>query len=248
VSNEDLTILPKDLGGVNTPVYLNNNLMYGYYIYTPSGYSNNTYEYPLLVFLHGSGQVGNSKVTQSDLQRVNAYGPGYNITQNKWAPRYPMIVVSPQTTNLNFDADSLNTFINYIVNNYRINPHRIYLTGLSLGGAGTFTYLATYPNNNIAAAVPMSSPYEKRTNINNLLTVPIWTFVGGADANASKLVTTIDMINQLKPIYKAKITIFPGVGHNCWDLVYSGSGMGSEDKNYDLFNMSIYDWMFQYKK
>lgn len=245
----DLTSLPQDLGGLHTPVYLTSSIRYGYYVYTPSGYTNNQANYPLLVYLHGSGDVGNSLVNPADLNRILNYGPPQLIFKKKWSPKYPMIVVSPQSSGV-FVADSLNEFIKYIIKTYRINTHRIYLTGLSLGGSGTFNYLTSYPNNGsyVAAAIPMSAAYEKHINISNLVKIPIWTFIGEDDVNASKLVTTIDLINQLNPTYKAKITIFPGVGHNCWDLAYSGSGMGKESKSYDAFNMSIYDWMFQYSK
>ncbi len=249
VSDADLIALPKDLGGVQTPVFLTKNIKYGYYVYTPSGYTGNQANYPLLVYLHGSGDVGNSLTNPTDLKRILNYGPPQLIYNKKWSPKYPMIVVSPQSS-VGFIPDSLNEFIKYVIKTYRINTHRIYLTGLSLGGGGTFSYITNYPNNGsyVAAAIPMSAPYEKHTNISNLVKIPIWTFIGGDDVNVLKLVTTIDLINQLSPTYKAKITVFPGVGHNCWDLAYSGSGMGRESKSYDAFNMSIYDWMFQYSK
>ena len=249
VSDADLKALPKDLGGVQTAVFLNNNIQYGYYVYTPSGYTNNQASYPLLVFLHGVGEEGNSMIDPNYLKRILTYGPPELIYKKNWSPKYPMIVVSPQSIK-GFTPDSLHKFLQYIISTYRINTHRIYMTGLSLGGAGTFSYICNFPNNGsyVAAAIPMSAPYEKHTNINNLVKTPIWTFIGGNDVGFSKLTVTIDLINQLSPTYKAKITVFPGVGHNCWDLAYSGSGMGSESKSYDTFNTNIYDWLFQYAK
>lgn len=248
-SDADLTILPKDAGGVQTPVYLTNTIPYGYYVYTPSGYTNNQASYPLLVFLHGSGEVGNSMTTPNTIKRVLAHGPPELISKKNWSPKYPMLVVSPQCSST-FDPDSLNEFIKYIIKTYRVNTHRIYLTGLSLGGGGVFDYMTHYANNSsyVAAAVPMSAAFEKRTNLSYLVNVPIWTFVGQDDTVFPKLKYTIDLINQLKTTLKAKITVFPGIGHDCWDLAYAGTGKGSESKSYDAFNTNIYDWLFQYAK
>ncbi len=246
-SYADLKALPKDLGGTHTPVYLSQGLVYGYYVYTPSGYVNNQAEYPLLIFLHGSGEVGNSALNKPDLQRVLTHGPPSMINNKNWSTTYPMIVISPQCT-FKFKPDSLNLFIKYVLAKYRINTHRVYLTGISTGGSDIYNYLSQYSKNGyIAASVPMSVGFDKQPNIANLANLPIWTFCGEADVQ--KIQQDLDIvaaINQTQPQLKAKITTFPGVGHNCWDITYTGSGMGSENKSHDAFNMSIYDWMFQY--
>ena len=250
-SDADLKSLPKDQGGVQTAVYLNNNIDYGYYIYTPSGYSSNQDKYPLLIFLHGGGEEGNSQVDPNYLKRVLTHGPPELISKKQWSPVYPMIVVSPQETGSRFDPDSLQHFIKYIVSNYRINTHRIYLTGLSMGGISAYNYLSKYAKTGyVAAAVPLSIRFDANRYPNplDLLNFPLWTFVGSADIGVNDCINIANSINQLKPALKAKLTIFPGVGHDCWDPVYSGSAMGTGDKNYDPFNMSIYDWMFQYSK
>lgn len=248
-SDADLKSLPKDLGGVQTAVYLNSNIDFGYFIYTPSGYSSNQAYYPLLVFLHGVGEKGNSMLDHNVLSRLLIHGPPELISQKKWAPKYPMIVVSPQCVSY-FDTAAMRNFMNYIIKTYRVNIHRIYFTGLSLGANGVFQYMTQYGDQSyVAAAFPMSAAYENHPNIANLSNIPIWTFCGENDYSIfPKLVMTIDDLNKFNPPVKAKITGFPGIGHDCWDLVYSGSGMGTEDKNYAPFNMSIYDWMFQYSK
>ncbi len=249
-SDADLKALPKDLGGIQMPVLLNNtdNTSYGYYVYTPSGYQSNNTSYPLLIFLHGGGEVGNSLTTPGEINRVLAHGPPQMISQHRWAPTYPMIVVSPQTTTLGFKPAELNTFINYIISKYRINIHRVYLTGLSMGGGSAFHYIAAYPNGYIAAAVPMSAALDKQVDHSPLKNFPLWSFCGGNDTPLPQLIATTNEILSFIPSIKPRLTVFPGVGHDCWDLVYSGSGMGSESKSYDTFNMSIYDWMFQYAK
>lgn len=251
VSNADLTILPKDVGGTHKPVYLTSNIPFGYYIYTPSGYDNNQASYPLLVCLHGGGERGNSMTNPDELKRVLYHGPPLLITQKTWAPRYPMIVASPQCSQY-FDPALLNDFIKDLISRYRINTHRIYLTGLSMGGGGTFNYLATYSTKGyVAAAVPMSGSFEgnvSATTYSNISKLPVWAFCGEADGALADLLTTINSINQYKPSLKPKLTVYPGLGHDVWEITYTGSGMGKESKSYDAFNMSIYDWMFGYSK
>lgn len=250
-SYTDLNDLPKDLGGVQTPVLLNNtnNTSYGYYVYTPSGYQNNNSSYPLLVFLHGTGEMGNSMTTPSELTRVLTYGPPALINKKMWSPKYPMIVVSPQCSQTDkiFQPDVLNEFIKSIISKYRINTHRIYLTGLSFGGGATWNYLITYSDKGyVAAAAPIASGGAFKTNLEN---IPIWAFCGESDAtNFSKIKATVAELNQNSSTSAARLTAFAGVGHNCWDISYSGSGMGKEDKSFNAFDMSIYDWMFQYAK
>ncbi len=251
VSDTDLKSLPKDQGGVQTAVPLFNGIVYGHYVYTPSGYSSNQAYYPLLVYLHGSGDSGNSQLRPDALKRVLNYGPPELINKKVWSPTYPMIVVSPQEVFKTFAPDSVHEFIKYIVSKYRINTHRIYLTGLSMGGISAYYYLSKYAKTGyVAASVPMSVRFDinHQPDTSNLVNFPIWTFCGGADAQVNQSVSIVNAINGLKPTLKAKLTIFPGVGHNCWDLAYSGSGMGKEDKNYDPFKVDIYDWMFQFAK
>ena len=249
-SDADLVSLPKDAGGTQTAVLLNDtdNKLYGYYVYTPSGYNLDQQTYPLLIFLHGSGEIGNSMTTPTDIKRILTYGPPSMINKKTWSPKYPMIVVSPQSVG-GFLSDTLNEFMKSIISRYRVNTHRIYLTGLSLGGAGTFKYLTTYSTQGyVAAAAPMSAAFENQPDYINLKNIPIWTFCGESDKIFPKLAITVNAINQYSTTLKTKFTAFPGVGHNCWDLAYSGTGIGKEDTNYDAFKMSIYDWMFQYSK
>ena len=58
----------------------------------------------------------------------------------------------------------------------------------------------------------------------------------------------VDSINKYNPLVKAKLTLYPGVGHDSWSRTYDGSGMGTERADYESFDMSIYDWMFLYTK
>ena len=87
-------------------------------------------------------------------------------------------------------------------------------------------------------------------NAKNFLNIPLWAFHGESDDTVpvSGSSNMIDAINTLKPSIKAKLTLYPGVGHNSWSRTYDGSGMGTENADFDPFSISIYDWMFEYQK
>lgn len=251
VDYTNLENLPKDSGGIQQAVVYNSQVNpLGYYIYTPKGYEKNEAIYPLLVFLHGSGEKGNSMTNPAELSKVLANGPPRLIKDKKWSPRYPMIVVSPQCHDGWWDAAKVHKLIALIVKEYRINSDRIYLTGLSMGGYGTYGYVEAFSDTGyVCAAVPIcgGGNTSKALAYKN---VPLWAFHGDADptVNVNNSIDMVKAINAKAPKVKAKLTIYPGIGHDSWSRTYDGKGMGTERTDYDAFNMSIYDWMFQYKK
>ena len=258
VSDADLKALPKDLGGTHTPVVLNgtDNTIYGYYLYKPYGYDASSADYPVLISLTGGGAGANSMTNPSDLNKVLGAGIQSMIKNNAWAPkpaapRYAMLVITPQITapEVTYLPDNLHAFIKSIIAKYRVNIHRIYMTGLSTGGSNAFKYVQYHPTDGYVAAIVTTAGVGPSTNFPAYKNFPIWAFVGKNDTQKyNPLLPHIDSINKYSTTIRAKITVYPGVGHNCWDMTYNGSGMGSEDPNFDRFNMSIYDWMFQYAK
>jgi predicted peptidase len=171
-----------------------------------------------------------------------------------------MMVVTPQyygtTGNLNNwgggDPSNLKKFIEYMISKYRINPSRIYLTGLSHGGNGVYDYISMVDDaeSHIAAAAPVAS-YGARSGFNKSNETPIWTFAGELDATnfaTSKNFVTKYNAQVPAPLFKAKISGYVGVGHDCWTRTYDGTGIGTSDPLYDLFNQSLYDWFFKYKR
>ncbi|MBP0903113.1 dienelactone hydrolase family protein [Mariniflexile gromovii] len=251
INQNDLESLPIDTGGVQTAKVIGStNAIYGHYIYTPSDYNNASPNYPLLVFLHGSGQVGNSQTNPDVLTNLIYTGPPSMIEQKKWSPTYPMIVASPQLTSGSWNADDVHSFINYLISTYNINTDRIYLTGYSLGAYGCYSYISKYGADSYARAiVPIAGGGDVNSG-NKYTTTAVWAFHGGSD-NAVPTSRSIDMvsaINASNPNTKAKVTIYPGVGHDSDTRTFDGTGMNSESIDYDAFNMDIYDWMFLYKK
>ncbi len=245
----NLINLPKDTGGLQIAVIYNPEINpYGYFIYTPSGYQNNDAVYPLLVFLHGSGERGNSSNEATILNKVLSNGPPKLINTKKWMSPYPTIVVSPQCQDSWWSPAKVHKLIALITKNYRVNKDRIYLTGLSMGGYGTYSYIETYADTGyVAAAVPICGG-GNASKAKAYKNVPLWAFHGDAD-NTVLPANSIDMVKAINAIYpnvKAKVTIYPGVGHDSWSRTYDSSGMGTEKSGYDAFNITIYNWMFSY--
>lgn len=248
----NLAELPADTGGIHQAFPYESTLAtYGYYIYTPSAYENVIdASYPLMVFLHGSGEKGNSSTDTSILDKVLRNGPPKLIEKKKWKPSYPMIVASPQCHDGGWNAKKLHEFIEYLVNNYRINTKRIYITGLSMGGGGTFNYVANMDSLSYAAAIVPICGWGNPPKASAFLNTPTWAFHGEDDTKVkpSGSINMINAINELNPPVKAKLTLYPKVGHNSWSKTYDDSGMGTENPDFDPFNQSIYDWLFQFEK
>jgi hypothetical protein len=191
----------------------------GFLEYLPQGYSSNSDKYPIVIALHGIKEKGN---TLADVARVANVGlPKYV----KYGTQYPFILISPQlkTTMGRWTGDYIMSVLNYVRTYLRVDPSRIYLTGLSLGGGGVWS-VSTVNANVFAAILPICSGYNVLSGAAALANadVPIWAFHGDADHTVSYNVSVsmINAINNLKPNPLAKLTIFPGLGHVCWDKVY----------------------------
>jgi len=243
----NLSNLPTDKGGMHVANILGANAApYGYYIYTPS---ESGPDYPLLVFLHGAGEKGNSSTNPETLKIVLRNGPPKMIENKTWQPTYPMIVVSPQCHEAGWNAAKIHQLIKFLIKTYHVNTKRIYVTGLSMGGYGTFSYLTTTGDSCYAAAAVPICGGGTTSQVEKMKHIPLWAFHGDDDKTVYMVNSTsmIDAINAKSPPVKAKLTIYPGVGHDSWSRTYDGTGMGTERADYDPFNMQIYDWMFQYE-
>lgn len=203
----------------------------GYLEYLPQGYNSNKNKYPVVISLHGIKERGTTstdpaKIKASVAKVANVGLPKYV----KSGTKYPFILISPQlkTSYGKWPADYVMEVLNYVKKKLRIDPKRIYITGLSLGGGGVWTTVAAYPN--VFAAVlpicPANNVLGKATAIAKA-DVPVWGFHGDKDNVVSYTITT-KMTNAIngckpKPDPLAKATIFPGKGHIIWDQVYKST-------------------------
>ncbi|MCK7555450.1 alpha/beta hydrolase-fold protein [Chitinophaga sedimenti] len=139
-----------------------------YLLALPEGYSADTAQrWPLLIFLHGAGETG------TDINKVKAHGPAKLIEAGK---KYPFIVVSPQTSTYGWQPDQVYQLLLNLKKQYRVDNDRIYLTGLSMGGFGTWALAIKHPEE-FAAIAPICGGGDT-TDIWKLRYTPPGVFTG----------------------------------------------------------------------
>jgi Predicted peptidase len=236
------------LSQVQTAKYITiNSHVHAFYEYLPQGYSSGT-TYPLIVFLHGLGELGAGN--SSTLPSVLRNGLPKLIQEGKFPTSFTVngashrfIVISPQFTAWPTPAD-INAVIDYAVRTYRVNTRRIYVTGLSMGGGGTWSFAADAAyNQRLAAIVPVCGavyPANFRAYAVADGNTPVWATHNSGDPQVPVSYTNdfITLIKQRKPNAIAKKTIFNVSGHDAWTKTY--------DPNFRENGMNIYEWMLQY--
>ena len=183
-----------------------------YVVYVPREYTPDK-AWPLVMFLHGAGERGDDGLKQSDV------GIGRAI---RFHPeRFPCLVVMPQCPNdVWWDAveGHIDTAMAAALDEYVIDPHRVYLTGLSMGGFGTWGYGAKHVDT-FAALLPICGG-GRQDDAEALATVPIWAFHGGADTTVPPGASREMVAVVKKAGGDVKYTEYPEVGHNSWDQAY----------------------------
>lgn len=192
-------------------------------------------KYPLVLFLHGAGERGDDNAKQL-IHGMNDFAKDENRT------KYPAFVIAPQCptgqkwADVDWGADthalpvkpseSMQLTLDLLValqKEFSIDAKRLYVTGLSMGGYGTWDVISRYPGM-FAAAVPIcGGGDEKQAGL--LSKLPIWVFHGDQD-KAVKPERSRNMVEAIKkaggkPLY----TEYEGVGHNSWDRAYSDPKM-----------------------
>ena len=192
-----------------------------------------TSKYPLVIFLHGSGERGNDNDAQLK------WGVK-NFATSEVMKKYRPIVIAPQLPNkmtwANFSFEDMSLresptktmtllieLINQTISNYSIDTNRIYITGLSMGGFGTFDAISRYPDL-FAAAVPVCGGGDT-TKAELISHIPIWIFHGAKDDTVN-LVFSQNMVTALtKSGANPGFTQYPEAGHFSWIAAYSDSMM-----------------------
>jgi predicted peptidase len=194
-----------------------------YLLYLPKDYDKQE-KWPLMVFLHGSGERG------SDLQKVKAHGPPKLVAAGK---DFPFIIVSPQCPEkTSWEPYQLIALLDDLERKYKVDTDRIYITGLSMGGFGTWRLAAAIPNR-LAAIVPVCGGGDTFA-ARRIAKLPTWAFHGAKD-NAVPVElsqTMVDAIN--KQGGDAKLTIYPEAGHDSWTETYN--------------DPKLYEWLLAQKR
>jgi hypothetical protein len=157
----------------------------GHWLYRPAGYSlAPCKKYPLLVWLHGAGERCPSPLSALNTAGLNS--PGYQIqTGTAYTDQRPFLngfILQPQTCDGSWTGNSIDAMIEYAKSKYRIDSDRIYVTGLSLGAGGAWTYAGAYYGK-VAAIVPIAGTEKSLSNINSASHVPTWAFHNYNDTN-----------------------------------------------------------------
>jgi pimeloyl-ACP methyl ester carboxylesterase len=233
---------------VHTPrqIAINSNVS-GYYETLPARYSLTTKRYPLIVFIHGIGELG------TGLSRLNCCGLPYHIKGGTFPAKflvggkyYSFIVITPQFR-VRPSAANVQSVIDYAKSKYRIDPARVYVGGMSMGGGSTWDWSVVY-GQNAAAIVPVCAGTRPTTTMAaNVATknLPIWSLNSSSDAVVpiqwgKDWINWIDARNTTYAP-KTKLTIWSGITHNgTWGKAFNPV------TKVDGYN--IYEWMLLYTR
>ena len=237
----------------HTPKYIsmgpNTN---GYYEYLPQGYDPNV-AYPVIIFIHGIGELGNGtdnlqSLLNTGLPGIIAWGQfpagGFNVN----GQNFKFIVISPQFIQWP-SASDVDGVINYVTGHYRVNTSRIYLTGLSMGGGAVWDYAgssSTYASR-LTAIIPICGAswpdYNKGRVIANA-NLPVWAIHNNGDPTVPVTYTNdyISYINQSpSPNPTAQKSLYDVWSHDAWTNAYNGTDRDGSGRN-------IFEWMLSYSK
>ena len=187
---------------------------YAYCVYVPVDYSQER-SYPLILFLHGSGERGDDGFKQIEV------GLPRLIRTKRLRPR--ALIVMPQCRRgKSWSGEMAQLALRCVEKTaaeYRIDPERLYLTGLSLGGAGTWL-LGSALSERFAALVPVCG-FGDPGKAEKLAKIPTWVF-HGADDDRVPVEKSREMVKAIRDAGgDIRYTEYPGVTHNCWDRAYS---------------------------
>ena len=205
-----------------------------YLLYLPKEYeAKGAKRWPLMLFLHGAGERG------SDVWKVATHGPPKLITQHR---DFPFIVVSPQCPEGQIWSDDvLLGLLDELLATYSVDASRVYLTGLSMGGYGTWSLGLGHPER-FAAIAPICGGGElinvllaSGTKAQALKTLGVWAFHGGKDP-VVPLDESKRMVEALKKagVPDVKLTVYPEAGHDSWTETYN--------------NPEFYDWLLKHRR
>lgn len=201
------------------------NFTVNYLLSLPTDYGKDKEQkWPLIVFLHGSGERG------SDLEKVKIHGPPKLISKGQ---AFPFIVVSPQCPHdQSWSPLLLSAMLDDVIAKYSVDRERIYLTGLSMGGFGTWDWAVSEPRR-FAAIAPIcggGKPFFAK----RIKHIPTWIFHGAKDQGVP-LSTSEEMVAALKKEGgEPRLTVYPDLEHDSWTVTYE--------------NPELYKWFLEHKR
>ncbi len=208
-----------------------------YLLFLPKGYeaakNPQSRRWPLILFLHGAGERG------TDIWKVAVHGPPKNVATH---PDFPFIVVSPQCPDGQiWSKETLLALLDEVIEKYAVDKQRVYLTGLSMGGYGTWDLGLSGPER-FAAMAPICGGGELITLLLSsgqkstaLKSLGIWAFHGAKDP-VVPLHESERMIDFVKKAgaSEARLTVYPEATHDAWTETYN--------------NPELYEWFLKHRR
>lgn len=196
-----------------------------YYLHLPAEYDKKK-QWPLILFLHGISRRG------KEIKKMDTHGL---VKKLEIEEDIPFIVVSPQCPDgafWEFFLEDLIELVDEISNKYAVDKKRLYLTGLSMGGIGTWSLAIKYPNK-FAAIAPICGKRDKYDDLIKIKDLPIWAFHGAKDETIP-VEKSEELIEELRKIGgNVKFTVYPEADHDSWTETYS--------------NPKLYNWFLENK-
>ncbi len=205
-----------------------------YLLHLPRDYTDKAEKrWPLILFLHGAGERG------TDIWKVATHGPVKYVSAH---PELPFIIVSPQCPERQtWSKEVLLALLDEITAKYAVDTNRIYLTGLSMGGYGTWALGTTYPSK-FAALVPICGGGElisvlmsSRDEGPALKSLGVWAFHGAKDpvVPVQESQRMVDLLKKMG-VQEVKFTVYPEADHNSWTETYN--------------NPELYEWLLKHER
>lgn len=185
------------------------------WVWLPRGYAQQSQRWPLVVFLHGSGERG------TDLDKVKVHGPPRLLAVGA---DWPCIAVSPQLEEgARWDPQRLHRLLQALQQRLHADRQRCTATGLSLGGHGVWRWATGHPGD-LAAIAPVCG-YGDPTRVAALRRVPVRAYHGDRDT-VVPLAPHLACVQALRAAGgQASLTVYPGVGHDAWTPAYNDAGL-----------------------
>ena len=189
----------------------------GYLLYLPKNYDKTgETKAPMMLFLHGRGE------SNGPLSLVAKWGPPKMAGGGE---DFPFVLVSPQCPREDWwssetQQNRLSELLEHVSSSFVFNEKKMYLTGLSMGGYGSWALAAKHPKK-FAAVAPICGG-GKPEFAEPLKNIPIWTWHGDQDG-AVPFKLSVEMVDAIKKAggTSIKFTTLEGIGHNCWSAAYA---------------------------
>ena len=194
-----------------------------YVLFVPLNYKKGE-PTPTILFMHGAGETKSKEGAKPKGTPKMPVEVGIGPAIRKREKTFPFLTIIPQAPRFGWQAGGEPAkmalgILESVEKEYSVDPKRTYLTGLSMGGMGTFSLAAATPEK-WAAIVPICGRGDPKT-AEKIKDIPMWAFHGDADT-AVKVAGSRDMVEAVKKAGgDPKYTEYPGVGHNSWEWAFT---------------------------